>query len=178
MARPLDANIVTAAADGGRIADNILSFARVLRAAGMPVGPQKALEATGAVLAAGLGDPQVFYWTLHAVFVSRPSEREIFNQAFHLIWRDPGYMQQLLSVMAPKLRNSGAPRDAMARRLADSLFLRRDAEHAMEREILELDARGSASDLEVAGLEGFRADERGRAAAGAPGDCGPRAASG
>jgi hypothetical protein len=155
MAKALDANIVTAAADGGRIADNILGFAHVLRAAGMPIGSQKVLEATEAVIAAGLDDPKVFYWTLHAVFVSRPSEREIFNQAFHLIWRDPGYIQQLLSVMVPNLRNSGAPRDAMARRLADSLFLRRDAEHAVEREILQLDARGTASDLEVLASKDF-----------------------
>ncbi|MGO9170987.1 MAG: vWA domain-containing protein [Rhodomicrobium sp.] len=155
MARALDANIVTASADGGRIADNILGFAHVLRAAGMPIGSQKVLEATEAVMAAGLEDPKVFYWTLHAVFVSRPSEREIFNQAFHLIWRDPGYIQQLLAVMVPNLRNSGAPRDAMARRLADSLFLRRDAEHAVEREMLQLDARGTASDLEVLASKDF-----------------------
>jgi len=155
MARPLDANIVTSEADGGRIAANILGFARVLRSAGMPIGSQKVLEATEAVLAAGLEDPKVFFWTLHAVFVSRPSEREIFNQAFHLIWRDPGYIQQLLSVMVPNLRNSGAPRDAMARRLADSLFLRQGAEHAVEREMLQLDARGTASDLEVLASKDF-----------------------
>jgi hypothetical protein len=57
--------------------------------------------------------------------------------------------------MVPNLRNSGAPRDAMARRLADSLFLRRDAEHAVEREILQLDARGTASDLEVLASKDF-----------------------
>ena len=41
MARPLDANIVAAQADGGRIAANILGFARVLRSAGMPIGIAK-----------------------------------------------------------------------------------------------------------------------------------------
>lgn len=155
MARPLDANIVTAEADGGRIAANILGFARVLRSAGMPIGSQKVLDATEAVLAAGLEDPKVFYWTLHAVFVSRPSEREIFNQAFHLIWRDPGYIQQLLSVMVPNLRNSGAPRDSMARRLAGSLFLRQGAGNAVEREMFQLDASGTASDLELLASKDF-----------------------
>ncbi len=155
MARRLDANIVTAKADGGRLAANILGFARVLRSAGMPASPAKVHEAVAAVLAAGLSDPKVFYWTLHAVFVSRPSERDIFNQAFHLIWRDPGYIQQLLSVMVPNLRNSGAPRDAMARRLADSLFLRQGAEQAVEREQMEIDARGTASDLEILAEKDF-----------------------
>ncbi len=115
----------------------------------MPIGPKRVMEAVEAVQAAGLSDPKVFYWTLHSVFVSRPSEREIFAQAFHLIWRDPGYIQQLLSVMVPNLRNSGAPRDAMARRLADSLFLKQGAEQAVERDHLEIDAVGTASDLEV-----------------------------
>jgi uncharacterized protein with von Willebrand factor type A (vWA) domain len=153
----LGPNIVAAKADGGRIAGNILSFARLLRAAGIAAGSDKAIGATEAVLAAGIEDPKVFYWTLHAVFVSKPSEREIFNQAFHLIWRDPGYIQQLLSVMVPNLRNAAPPRDAMARRLADSLFLRREAEHAVERETFELDARGMASDLETFSTKDFEA---------------------
>ena len=149
MARRLDANIIAALADGGRIAENILGFARVLRSAGLAIGPKRIIEAVEAVQAAGLSDPKVFYWTLHSVFVSHPSEREIFAQAFHLIWRDPGYIQQLLSVMVPNLRNSGAPRDAMARRLADSLFLKQGAEQAVERDHVEIDAVGTASDLEV-----------------------------
>ncbi|HZV20569.1 MAG TPA: VWA domain-containing protein [Hyphomicrobiales bacterium] len=154
MGRPLDANIVTARADGGRIADNIVGFARVLRETGLPVGPQKAIEATEAVLASGIDSPSTLYWTLHAVFVSRPSERDIFNQAFQLIWRDPGYLQQLLSVMVPKARTSAPPRDAVARRLADSLFLR-EAQRATERDILQIDARGTASDLEVLAAKDF-----------------------
>jgi uncharacterized protein len=156
MARPLDANIVAAAADGGRIAENIVGFARILREAGLPIGPQKVIEATDAVLAAGIESPTILYWTLHSVFVSRPQEREIFNQAFHLIWRDPGYLQQLLSVMVPNLRGgASAPRDAMARRLADSLFLRREAQHAVEREKLQIDARGTASELEALASKDF-----------------------
>ncbi len=155
MAEALNANIVTATADGGRIASNILGFARLLRAAGMPVGPQKVIEATEAVIAAGLDNPKAVYWALHAVLVNRPSEREIFNQAFHLVWRDPGYIQQLLSVMVPNLRGGQRPTDAMARRLADSLFLRREAHHAVEREIIQIDASGTASDLEVLASKDF-----------------------
>ena len=146
----MDANIVGATADGGRIAHNILGFARVLRSAGLPIGPQAVVTATEAVMAAGIGDPKMLYWSLHSVFVSRPSEREIFNQAFHLIWRDPGYIQQLMSVMVPNLRKDNArPRDAMARRLADSLFVNRHAQNATARDKFAFDARGTASDLEV-----------------------------
>ena len=152
----LGANIVAAQADGGKIAANILGFARLLRASGLEIGPQKVILATEAVMAAGIGNPKTLYWTLHAVFVTRPSEREIFNQAFHLIWRDPGYLQQLLSVMAPNARGAEAkPRDAMARRLADSLFLRRAEMQAVERDQIQLDASGSASELEVLAAKDF-----------------------
>ena len=155
-AERLGANIVAAEADGGKIAANILGFARLLRASGLEIGPQKVILATEAVMAAGVGNPKTLYWTLHAVFVTRPTEREIFNQAFHLVWRDPGYLQQLLSVMVPNARGSQAkPRDAMARRLADSLFLRRAEMQAVERDQIQLDASGSASELEVLAAKDF-----------------------
>jgi uncharacterized protein with von Willebrand factor type A (vWA) domain len=152
----LRANIAAAEADGGRIAANILHFARLLRNAGLPIGPQRIILATEAVMAAGIGNPKTLYWTLHAVFVSRPSEHDIFNQAFHLVWRDPDYLQQLLSVMAPNARGAqAAPRDPVARRLADSLFLRKAEMQAVEREEIQLDARGSASDAETLAEKDF-----------------------
>ena len=54
----------------GQLAENILYFARALRAAGIPVGPGAVLDALEAVKAAGVGGED-FYWTLHAVFVKR-----------------------------------------------------------------------------------------------------------
>lgn len=146
----LGANIAASEADGGKIAQNILHFARLLRAAGLPVGPQKVILATEAVMTAGLDNPKTIYWTMHSVFVSRPSERQIFNEAFQLIWRDPAYLQQLLSVMTPTAKGANAkPADPIARRLADSLFLRRGDPAAREHDELQLDASGSASDAET-----------------------------
>ena len=49
-----------------------MHFARTLRAAGLPVGPGKVLDAVAAVRAVGITDRRDFYWTLHAVFVNRP----------------------------------------------------------------------------------------------------------
>ncbi len=150
------ANIAAAEADGGQIARTILGFARLLRSAGLPIGPQKVILATEAVMAAGIADPKILYWTLHSVFVTRPSERDIFAQAFHLVWRDPAYLQQLLSVMTPTARGAKAhPRDPIARRLADSLFLRRGEMEAVEREELQLDARGTGSDVEALAEKDF-----------------------
>ena len=67
----LDPNLIAADVDGGRIAENILFFARLLRASGLAVGPDKILLATEAVIAAGIRDQRTLYWTLHAVFVNR-----------------------------------------------------------------------------------------------------------
>jgi uncharacterized protein with von Willebrand factor type A (vWA) domain len=149
--QPLRANIAAAEADGGKIAANILHFARLLRSAGLAVGPQKVILATEAVMAAGLDNPKTLYWTLHSVFVTRPSERQIFTEAFQLIWRDPAYLQQLLSVMTPNAKGADArPRDPVSRRLADSLFLRSNEMPAARRDEIQLDASGTASD--AAGL--------------------------
>ena len=63
----------------GRLAENIVHFARALRAAGIPVGPGAVLDALAAVEAAGVGTRDDFYWTLHAVFVKRHDHSLIFE---------------------------------------------------------------------------------------------------
>src|SRR6185437_9198590 len=68
--------------ESGRLAENIVHFARALRAAGLPVGPGAVLDALTAVQAAGVGTKDDFYWTLHAVFVKRHEQSIIFEQAF------------------------------------------------------------------------------------------------
>ena len=58
-------------ASDGRLADNIVYFARALRKAGMRVGPAAVKDAIEAVLVAGIGTRDDFYWTLHSVLVTR-----------------------------------------------------------------------------------------------------------
>src|SRR5262249_21019444 len=86
----------------GRLAENILYFARALRAAGIPVGPGAALDALAAVKAAGVGTRDDFYWTLHAVFVKRHEHSILFDQAFRLFFRRRGYMDKLLASLMPE----------------------------------------------------------------------------
>ena len=45
----------------GRIADNVVFFARTLRKAGMRVGPASVMDAIEAVLVAGIGSRDDFY---------------------------------------------------------------------------------------------------------------------
>ena len=49
--------------DGGRLYENVMHFARVLRAAGLPVGPGKVIDAVEAIRTVGLGNRADFYWT-------------------------------------------------------------------------------------------------------------------
>ena len=56
-----------------------MHFARTLRAAGLPVGPGKVLDAVAAVEEIGIADRRDFYWTLHAVFVNRADQRQLFD---------------------------------------------------------------------------------------------------
>jgi len=94
----------------GRLAENILYFARALRAAGIPLGPGSVLDALSAVRAAGVGGKEDFYWTLHAVFVKRHEHSVLFDQAFRIFFRKRGYLERLIAMMTPEM--TGAPAQA------------------------------------------------------------------
>jgi uncharacterized protein with von Willebrand factor type A (vWA) domain len=137
------------AEDNGRLAENILYFARALRAAGIPVGPGAVLDALEAVKAAGVGTRDDFYWTLHSVFVKRHEHTMLFDQAFRIFFRRRGYVDQLLSMMLPQApTNTPQPPQAGATRIHEALFSGLDDKLKKEREI-ELDARLTVSDREV-----------------------------
>ncbi|HZA67824.1 MAG TPA: hypothetical protein VE592_12780, partial [Geminicoccaceae bacterium] len=105
----------------GRFATNIMHFARALRAAGMPVGPGRVLEAIRAVEAVGLGRRTDFYWTLHAVFVNRRDQRELFDQAFHIFWRKPDLLEKAMQLLLPQIEAGETAPQEIARRLAEAL---------------------------------------------------------
>ena len=74
--------------DSGRLADNILMFCRTLRNAGLPVGPGRVVEAMSAVRNAGIERRDDFYWALRAVLVNDPAQFRLFDQAFHIYFRN------------------------------------------------------------------------------------------
>ncbi|WP_051341089.1 vWA domain-containing protein [Azospirillum halopraeferens] len=104
-----------------RLAVNLMHFARALRAAGLPVGPGTLLRAIEAVETVGLGDRRDFYWALHAVFVTRREQRTVFDQAFHVFWRNPDLLKRMMGMMLPGLRTGPDDRKALSRRVADAL---------------------------------------------------------
>jgi uncharacterized protein len=133
----------------GRLAENIVYFARALRAAGIPVGPGAVLDALEAVRAAGVGTRDDFYWTLHAVFVKRHEHTVLFDQAFRIFFRRRGYIDQLMAMMLPQAPSSEPqPPKAGATRVHEALFSGLDDKLKKEQEI-ELDARLTVSDREI-----------------------------
>ena len=133
---------------GGRLAENILYFARALRAAGLPVGPGAVLDALAAVEAAGVGERQDFYWTLHAVFVKRHEHSILFDQAFRLFFRKRGYLEKMMAAMLPAAPGAARKSEPGAARVAEALFegLRTKPDEARE---IEIDRRLTVSDREV-----------------------------
>jgi uncharacterized protein with von Willebrand factor type A (vWA) domain len=133
----------------GRLAENIVYFARALRAAGIPVGPGAVLDALEALRVAGIGTRDDFYWTLHAVFVKRHEHSVLFDQAFRIFFRRRGYIDQLLAMMLPQAPAAPQqPPQAGATRVHEALFAGLDDKLKKEREV-ELDARLTVSDREV-----------------------------
>ena len=132
----------------GRLADNILYFARALRAAGMPVGPGAVLDALEALSVARVGDREDFYWTLHAVFVKRHEHSVLFDQAFRIFFRKRGYIEKLIAAMLPETMGAApkAPPPG-AQRIQEALFSGLN-ERADESEV-EIDARLTVSDREI-----------------------------
>jgi uncharacterized protein with von Willebrand factor type A (vWA) domain len=124
-------------------------FARALHAAGIPVGPGAVLDALEAVKAAGVGEREDFYWTLHAVFVKKHEHSVLFDQAFKIFFRKRGYLDQLMAIMLPQAQTTPQKPQAGSSRVQEALFSGlKDKLKEEEREI-EIDSRLTVSDREV-----------------------------
>jgi uncharacterized protein with von Willebrand factor type A (vWA) domain len=135
----------------GRLAENILYFARALREAGLPVGPGAALDALAAVEAAGIGDRADFYATLHAVLVKKREHSILFDQAFRIFWKRKGFLEKLIAMMSPQAdptRQKKQKAEAGASRIADALF-KTPQDETKAAPSLDLDARFTISEAEI-----------------------------
>jgi len=108
----------------GRLAENVVHFARVLRTAGMPVGTDRVQTALAALQLAGLESKRDFHAVLSACLLDRAEHRALFDQAFVLFWRDPDLMGRMRALMLPKvhLKDGASPPPPENRRLGEALF--------------------------------------------------------
>jgi hypothetical protein len=137
----------------GKLAENIMHFARVLREAGIPVGPGAVLDALDAASCGSIRTRGDFYWTLHAVFVKRRDQSELFDQAFHVFWKKPKMLEQLMQLFFHSItRDSGEKaKQAGFRRLAEAMFDKHEAQsrQRQKRDDIEVDASFTASADEI-----------------------------
>lgn len=140
-----------ASGGGGKLVANIMHFARVLRAAGIPVGPRCVVDAVRAVEAAGITSRADFYWALHAVLVTRRDQRELFDQAFHIFWRNPCLLERMLGLVLPPSPPSPSNQDKqpLRRRLDDALNPARDGDSGHEEAPPDSDAAMTYTAREV-----------------------------
>jgi uncharacterized protein len=143
-------------AGGGALARNIVYFARALREAGVPLGPGAVLDALAAVEAAGFGDRDDFYTTLHAVFIKKHEHSLLFDQAFQIFWRRRGLLEKLIAMMSPQAPAERKPQraEAGASRVADALF-KSEPHEPKAVPSLDLDARFTMSDKEILRAKDF-----------------------
>ena len=104
------------------IAENIIHFARILRTAGMHIGPDRVLAAMAAIEHVGLNRRDDVHAALSAVMLDRHEQQVLFDAAFDAFWRDPKLLEQLMYLLLPKISGRGdrqvTPR---ANRLAEAL---------------------------------------------------------
>ncbi len=95
----------------GRLAENVVHFARVLRAAGVPLGTDRVLLALQALKVAGIESRRDFHAVLAACLIDRAQHRLLFEQAFHIFWKDPDLLGQMLRLLLPQVsqKKGGAP---------------------------------------------------------------------
>ena len=112
-----------ASGNEGRLADNILLFCRTLRHAGLAVGPGQVIEAGSAVLRSGIERRDDFYYALRAVLVSDPAQFRLFDQAFHIYFRNPRLLERMMDLLLPTIERvaEGGNTEVAIRRLMDSL---------------------------------------------------------
>ncbi len=110
--------------DDPKLTENITHFARALRKAGLNIGSGRIADAIKAVTFAGFTNKADFFWTLHACFVSRPEDRAVFAQIFRLYWRDPQFLEHMMTFLTPAVRGVQEDRRAQAaeRRAAQALL--------------------------------------------------------
>ncbi|MBV8914743.1 MAG: VWA domain-containing protein [Acetobacteraceae bacterium] len=134
---------------GGRLAANVMHFARLLRRAGLPVGAADSVAASRALSLVDIGDRRQAQAALRAVMVHRHEHQDVFDHAFSLFWRDPTASLQaaalaLMSNKAPPEQKKPSPGQ---RRVAEAMATPRERP-ASDEKPPELDAAMTVSERE------------------------------
>lgn len=106
-------------------AENIAHFTRILRKAGLPVGPDRTLAALQALDAVGLDRREDVHAALSSVMLRSHDQQPIFDAAFEVFWRDPKLAERMMHMLLPRIQGRGektAPK--RSNRMAEALAAR------------------------------------------------------
>ena len=106
----------------GRLAANVMQFGRILRRAGLPVGPADVLTAAAAMQCVDIASRAQVRSALHAAMVHRHEHDDLFEQAFRLFWRHPEEADRMaaLALLSGERQAPEKPPPG-SRRLAEAL---------------------------------------------------------
>jgi uncharacterized protein with von Willebrand factor type A (vWA) domain len=146
--------VTPAAAPAGRLAENVMHFARLLRAAGLRIGPDRVLDCVKALdLACASQFPprrDDWYWTMSASLLSRQEQRPIFDQAFSIFWRDPKLAEKMMQMLLPQAYGRAAtPEREQSQRLTDALMKQQQEAREREEKPVDIEARLTFSSHEI-----------------------------
>ena len=140
-------------AGSGHFADNIVHFARVLRRAGLSVGPSRIVDAVRAVELSGIERRDDLFWVLHSVCVSRHDHHAVFEAAFDMFWRS-GHSMRNGAAFTDTQKTLEKPAAAAAR--VAQAMLQHDASIPPELQVdVEVDAIATMSNEEVLAAKDF-----------------------
>ncbi|MBX3520974.1 MAG: VWA domain-containing protein [Xanthobacteraceae bacterium] len=132
----------------GQLFDRLIAFARILRRAGIPIGPGSVIDALNAVRLAGIGTRADFFWTLHSVLIKRHEHFAVFYEAFHRFWKRD-QIERVLAEMLPVTRVEGAKSRVAQRRVEEALGLSKRMPKPPKQQETAFDMRGTISDDEI-----------------------------
>jgi uncharacterized protein with von Willebrand factor type A (vWA) domain len=138
------------AARGGRIAATVRHGARLLRRAGLPVGPSDMLAAQQALGLVAIGERQQVRTALRTTMVHRHEHAELFEQAFRMFWRDPEAARTALAMAMLEGMPEAPPERAPpgSRRLAEAMNKPRERQDRPEDARQEIEAVMTVSERE------------------------------
>ncbi len=146
------------------LAANVMHFARLLRRAGLPVGPAEAIAAQNALTQIDLASKTEARTALRTSMIHRHDHQEVFDQAFALFWRDPSAAEQAAAMAlleAQKEKKLDRPPPA-SRRIAEAFAPKTERKPPEEDEPPVQDAVLTVSDqerLQTMDFEAMSAEE-------------------
>ena len=152
---------------GGTFAANVMHFGRLLRRAGLPIGPADLLAAEDALTRIEIGSRAQVRTALSTTMVHRHEHAEIFDAAFRMFWRDPEAGKHAAAAALLDGQKEQPPEKAPpgSRRLAEAMQTR-PQKSPPEPPRQEIDATLTISErerLQTMDFEAMSADEIGRA---------------